>query len=162
MNRLPKMFLLTLPFILLGAFFLYLGTEAMPWELTDDGYPLDIFYYAMGAWFIGLSLVLVLGLVLFFRFAEKRQANFIEKGLKGHATILATEQTGVFINENPQVQFRLQVEIPGRPPYEVQHKQVVELIKLWAIAPGSVHAVYVDPDNDRNLLMELGTEQTAK
>lgn len=155
MKNLPRLLLLMVPFLLLGLFFLYLGTEALPGEMTDDGYPLDIFYYAMGAWFIGLPIVLALGLSLFFMAVGRKKSNLAANGIKGHATILATEQTGVFINENPQVRFKLQVEIPGRPPFEVLHKQVVELINLYAIAPGSVHTVYVDPANAHSLLLIL-------
>src|SRR4029453_8375929 len=36
-------------------------------------------------------------------------------GLAGTATVTGLTQTGMFLNENPQVELQLQVQLPGRP-----------------------------------------------
>ncbi len=155
MKRVLRGALLVLPFLALGGVFLYLGSDAPPGSLTDDGYPLDTFYYAMGAWFIGLPLALSLIISLLFVRAASRQRDLVEHGIKGTARIMQTEQTGTFVNNNPQVRFKLLIELPDRPPYEVPHLQIVDLIHLGAINPGSSLGVYVDPENSRNLLLDL-------
>ena len=46
-------------------------------------------------------------------------------GHPGHAQITGLTQTGMYLNEQPQVSMNLLVTVPGRPPYAATHKSFV-------------------------------------
>ncbi len=155
MKQFFKQSILIFPFIILGLIFLYLGYHAQPGELTDDGYPLNIFYYSMGAWFILLPLALLLVLKILSARVNRNRATLYESGVKGTAQIISIEETGTFVNNDPQIRFMLRVALPGQASYEVGHIEVVPLVKLYSISPGKTLTVYVDQNNSRNLWLEI-------
>src|SRR5438128_409492 len=56
--------------------------------------------------------------------AKADEAERIEAtGVAGQATIVGLTQTGMFLNDNPQVGIDLMVTIPGRQPYPAHLKQ---------------------------------------
>jgi hypothetical protein len=75
-------------------------------------------------------------------------------GIPGQARILSMTQTGMYVNEQPQVQFQLQVEAPNRPAYQVTRKEIVPLISLGALQNGQPLPVKIDPKDDQNLIIE--------
>src|SRR5919197_3220385 len=72
---------------------------------------------------IWIAVSIVIGLVYFFvnRRADAMRA-LTRTGLPGQAQILEMTQTGVYINENPQVKMKLHVEAQGLAPYECEKK----------------------------------------
>jgi hypothetical protein len=58
-------------------------------------------------------------------------------------------QTGMYLNEQPQVELSLLVTIPGQTPYAAKHKSFVPLILLGRLTSGAPLSVRVDP-NDLN------------
>lgn len=72
-------------------------------------------------------------------------------GLAGSATVTGMTQTGMFLNENPQVEMELTVQLPGRPPYPAKRKQFVPLILLGRLSAGTPLAVKVDPADPNNV-----------
>src|SRR5207248_6058265 len=58
-------------------------------------------------------------------------------GEEGTATITGLTQTGLFVNNNPEVKLDLQVSTPGRMPYPATHKEIVPLILLGQLAVGA-------------------------
>jgi hypothetical protein len=66
-------------------------------------------------------------------------------GIAGQATIVGLTQTGVSLNDNPQVGIDLMVTIPGRQPYAAHRKEFVPLILLGRLANGGMLPVKVDP-----------------
>lgn len=102
------------------------------------------------ALFTLLPITLVFGGVgLAFRKAAKRAAYLRAHGIQGRARVLAVVHTGVTVNGRPQMQMRLQVELPGRAPYEASSKM------LGAVPMGAQVAVRVDPRNPSDVLIEL-------
>ena len=97
--------------------------------------------------FVAVLLIVIFGLV---GRAAKRAEQLKREGVRGTATILSMEQTGVYVNEQPQVKFRLRVEASGITPYEVEKRAVVPLIALGTLANGRPLDVYIDrEDRDR-------------
>jgi hypothetical protein len=87
--------------------------------------------------------------------ANAERAERIEaSGLPGRATIVGLAQTGMFLNENPQIRLDLSVEIPGRPIFHVSHKEFVPLILLGRLAPGGVLPVKVDQADPTHLVIQ--------
>ena len=98
-------------------------------------------------------------------FASRMSANrekLLETGLAGQATVQSVTETGVFVNERPMVRMHLIVSVPGRAPYPVVHNEVVPLIALGMITPGSALPVAVDPANPQKLAIDWSGETRAR
>ncbi len=142
-----------LPFLAVGIGFIFFGFIAPPEALTDDGHNLKFFYYIMGVLFIFFPLITAWGVVLFYKRINDRETFLIQDGIHGEAEILQREQTGIYINELPQVKFRLLLTLPDREPYEMEYKDVVSMLDIGSITVGSKLPVYVDPNNEKNILL---------
>ena len=81
-------------------------------------------------------------------------ARIIASGVAGSATITGLTQTGMFLNENPQVEMDLLVQVAGKPPYAVKRKQFVPLILLGRLSSGAPLAVKVDPADPNNVVID--------
>lgn len=135
----------------IGAGLAVAGVLAPAGAKTDDGHPLDLFLYSMAAFFSLGPVVLIGGFAL----SNWREAAFIRDGIDAKGLVLAVEQTGTYVNEQPKLAFRLRVEGGGGPPYEVEHRQVVSLLSLAVVQPGAVLDVKVSRKH-RNKLLLLG------
>lgn len=155
MWKVPKwMYLIILiPFLAVGIGMIFFGFQASPESLTDDGYPLKEFLYIMGAFFIIMPFISTVGVMLFYKRINDRETNLIENGLKGEAEIINREQTGTYINELPQVKFLLQVTSPYGDSYQMEYKDVVSMLDLNSINVGAKLPVYIDPNNEKNILL---------
>ncbi|MFO0745826.1 MAG: hypothetical protein U1F43_09145 [Myxococcota bacterium] len=111
----------------------------------------------VGIAFLGTAgLNVVLGLV--FRNVARASAQLMRDGLTGSALVRGVSQTHVRINRQPVMRFTLEVQLPGRTPYAVEHRQAVPMLALPLIMPGSVLAVKVDPQRaERMALLFDGT-----
>jgi hypothetical protein len=78
---------------------------------------------------------------------QERARRLMAEGLVGQATITEVRDTGTVVNQNPVVEFDLQVAVDGRDPYPVTHRQVVSKLVVGNFAPGAVVPVRVDPGN---------------
>jgi hypothetical protein len=64
--------------------------------------------------------------------------------LPGQATILNLWETGMYVNQNPQVGFHLNVQHPDGSTYEAQTKTVVSIVQLPRLQPGATVSVKID------------------
>jgi len=81
---------------------------------------------------------------------QKRAQDLAAKGTQGEATILALEDTGMIVNNNPRVKLTLEVRMPMYPTYQVTKTMTVPLIRLSQIQTGSVVQVMVDMSDPTN------------
>jgi hypothetical protein len=51
-------------------------------------------------------------------FAPTRYRQFLERGLRGTATVKDAKRTGASVNAMPVLRLELEVSIPGKPPYQ--------------------------------------------
>lgn len=84
--------------------------------------------------------------------AQKAQYLMVS-GRRGSAVITTISQTGMFINENPQVEMDLEVDVEGIPTYAVSHRQVIAQIAIPQFQPGATVPVRVDPSNPSSLIV---------
>ena len=86
-----------------------------------------------------------------------RQAETSERlmasGRQGTATVTALRDTGVTINDNPQVELDLDVAVEGMPVYPVTHRQVISRLAIAGFQPGATLPVRVDPLQPRSLII---------
>jgi hypothetical protein len=115
--------------------------------------------------FVGEGMLLTAGilgavgfacLVIGLRLRASAAANdrLLTSGVAGQAAVTGLTQTGMYLNENPQVAIDLLVELPGRAPYPVQRKEFVPLILLGRLSSGAPLPVRVDPADPQRLVID--------
>lgn len=74
-------------------------------------------------------------------------------GRIGTATVTALRDTGVTINEDPEVELDLLVTLEGVEPYAVTHRQVIYRLAVAGFQPGATVPVKVDPQDLQSLIV---------
>ncbi len=95
-----------------------------------------------------ISLVLIFVFTLIWRLiiGPMITTSYIMKnGVNAEATILETWDTGVTVNNSPQVGMLVEVRQPGRPPYQTKTKQVVSRLQVQYYQPGMILGIKVHP-----------------
>ena len=72
---------------------------------------------------------------------QQKAQMLMTTGIVGQATIDAVNDTGVTVNENPQIELSLTVTVPGKDPYPASLTQVVSRIAIAGFQPGSTAAL---------------------
>ena len=121
---------------------------------------------AAGGMFLTAGILGVVGVVLLIialRIAAgTADADRVSRtGLVGTAQITGLTQTGMFLNQNPQVKLDLLVQVPGRAPYPASRKEFVPLIMLSQISPGASLPVKVDPNNPNDVVIQWDQPQAT-
>lgn len=89
--------------------------------------------------------LIVVGSVLLFIFVFRAAQNpKIKNGALGQATILKIWETGLTVNDRPQIGFLLNVQHPDGSSYETETKAVIPIIHLPQFQPGATVAVKID------------------
>jgi len=110
-------------------------------------------FYLTAAILGGLSLLLLM-------WARRMRAGYEEaqrlrvQGVPGTARIVGLRQTGVTLNDQPQVELNLEVTTSIQGPYPVTLKEWVPMIMLGRLTSGIPLPVKVDPANPNNLVIE--------
>jgi hypothetical protein len=81
---------------------------------------------------------------------RKRAEELMKVGTQGEATVLALQDTGMFINNNPRVTLQLEIRLPTIAPYQLTKTMTVPLIRLSQVQTGSVVSVMVDMSDPTN------------
>lgn len=76
-------------------------------------------------------------------------------GQSAEALVLDIEDTGMTLNGNPVVSFRLEVRPGAGPPYEARARGVVGRLDVPRIQPGAVLPVAIDPSDPRKVALRL-------
>ena len=101
--------------------------------------------------------VVGLGLLVWARMAARASAESDRikvQGVPGQAQITGMRQTGMYINNQPQVELQLQVTTQMHGAYPVTMKEVVPLMMLGTLSSGRPLPVKVDPANPQNVVIE--------
>lgn len=110
--------------------------------------------------YITIGILLMIGgmCFLFYKlfFAPMLNANRLRKiGLPGKARILEVRDTGVTINNSPQVKLILEVKNSFGQTYTTHCRVLVSRINPWAYSPGMELPVKIDPKNEKNVVIDI-------
>jgi len=90
------------------------------------------------------------------RLSGEREATRIRRvGVSAEAVVLAIADTGVTVNDNPVVDFRLQVRPASGPPYEVRTRGLVGRLDVPRVQPGAVLPVAIDPADPQKVALHI-------
>jgi hypothetical protein len=130
--------------LVLGAFFI-VGLGNLPFA---GGAMLMTGYILAG---VGILLI-VIGLIVGRRAAAVDE--ILTTGTAGTAQVTGVTQTGMYLNEQPQLDLQLMVSVPGRAPYPARHKSFVPLMLMGRVTSGQPLAVRVDPVDPQKLVVD--------
>lgn len=108
---------------------------------------------AMGGTFFVTGLIF-LGIGLAMKKSAERAAWLRIHGLSGTGQVQSVSPTGLSINNVPQMEFTLVVELAGRAPYTARTKALMSGMAA-AMAPGARVPVRVDPRQPQEILIEM-------
>lgn len=114
-------------------------------------------YAAIALWSVTL-VMLIAGLAM--RGRAARRSRIMTSGIDGTATITGMTQTGMFINNNPVVQFEATIETPTGT-YPASFRQMVPLISVGQLQVGARLAVKVDPNDPQGIVLAQGIPSTV-
>ena len=84
--------------------------------------------------------------------------ELLAEGLHGRARCIGVVDTGSTVSfggvEDPIVGFQLEVEVDGRPPYQVSHRQRVPRLMVAQVQPTATFAVRVNPADPHDLAID--------
>ena len=91
------------------------------------------------------------------RIYRGRIAFLFQNGIQGTAILKGIEQTGVEINNIPQFRMRLEITLPDRPPYEVIHKECLNVFVTSSIKKDMKINIYVHPAKPKSIFLDWET-----
>jgi hypothetical protein len=147
-SRVPAIGLFIAAFVQLGLFVLFVGLTVTG-VAGPAGTPLLITGAILGV--IGLIL-LYAGRRMLHRYKEAQRLR--AEGVDGQAQIMEMSQTGVTMNDQPQIQLRLMVTTPVHGSYEKIVREYVPLMQLGRLSNGLPLPVKVDRNNRENLIID--------
>ena len=137
-----------LPFIGIGATVL-LGEDFIDKLLSvnRDSLPAVIVVVVGAAVLLPVTgMFLLFGSILIPFFSSRRAKNkILAEGQTAEARILALDDTGTRINNDPLVSFTLEVYPPAQPPFRAEVRQTVSVIHLPSYQPGKIVGVKYMP-----------------
>lgn len=97
----------------------------------------------------------VAGFFLFRMFKNMNQnSNLVKTGVSAPAVIIGLEDTGVTMNDSPQVRLTLQVTPVDRPPFQAVATTFVGRLQVGMITPGASVNVRYDPNDISKVAVE--------
>lgn len=117
-------------------------------------------------WYMGIGMLVLFGgmFYLFYRLFFKPLINagrLMKTGLPGKARILEVRDTGVTINNNPQVKLMLEVKSSLGQRYTTECRVLVSRLNPGAFMPGMEVAVKIDPKNEKNVVIDTSAASAA-
>lgn len=146
-----------IPFIFssIGIGFLIAGYTAEPGALTDDGYPLNKFFYMMGGFFVVWPIVLFSAIIYFQKRKSQREEHLKTQGIKGKARVMGMRQTGVRINHVPQVVLDLHITTDFGEKLQLPYKKCIQPMYYSILRPDVDLEVYINPEKKDKVFVDL-------
>mgnify|MGYP005812690929 CR=1 FL=1 len=76
-------------------------------------------------------------------------------GQAAEALVLEIRDTGITVNDDPVVAFRLEVRPVSGPAYEVETRGLVGRLDVPQVQPGAVLPVAIDPQDPRKVALRI-------
>ncbi len=101
-----------------------------------------------------IPLVLVISGGVVWSFMRTLYPVRIQDGVSAPARVLKVWDTGVSINDNPQVGLRLEVSPRERAAFQAEGRTLVSRLKVALVQPGTAAVVTYDPRNLKRILVD--------
>jgi len=106
---------------------------------------------------LGLGAVIaILAVTVAIRRSRARRAEharILDQGTLAKARIVSARNNGS-LNNNPYVDFVLEVQPEGEEPYRVEHRTLVSQMAIPRVQPDTEIDVYVDPSDPQSVVID--------
>lgn len=131
----------------------------MPPEITELLAGTSIFIVLAVCGGTVLSIALTIGIAIFARRLINKTVGpnrgILQNGMPAQAKIVGVRQTGVMLNNQPQILFDLEVQPPGGVPYRAQAKAVIPIVNIPQFQPGVEVPVKIHPSDPTQVVMDV-------
>jgi hypothetical protein len=101
---------------------------------------------------IGFTVLILAVVFLPMLRGSLRSSQLMKTGVSAQAQILKVWQTGMYVNEQPQLGMVLQVQpTDGTAPFQAEAKKVVSFVQIPQFQPGGMLEVKYDPANPKDV-----------
>jgi hypothetical protein len=146
MKSVRRMFILSgiiaLISLAVGAFLMFLGPDHI--EISAKNLPELLGDEDLLPIIIVPASLLIMGVVMI-PFLKVMFPGEIKNAVTAKARVIKVWDTGVSINDNPQVGLQLEVTPPTGSPFEVEAKTVVSRLNAALVQPGTTADIKYDP-----------------
>ena len=87
--------------------------------------------------------------------ASQERQQLLMTGVPANGRILQLMDTGMFVNNNPQVRIVVEVQPPGGAPYQAQCTMVLSYLAIPRVQPGCQVPVRYDPTNPMRIALAI-------
>lgn len=108
-----------------------------------------------GAGFLGIAGMLGCGAIVDSFSGRKEACEILSIGKPASGRVVRLIDTGASINDDPVVEFVLEVTPPDGSPYEAHTKALISRLDIPAIQPGRVFPVKYDPQLPTRVAIDL-------
>ena len=134
--------LITLGGIILAAFLVFTGPD----RIVLSGRSLrELLQSEEAAGMIAIPVVLVITAVVMWSVFRTISPKKIKNGVYAPARVLEVHDTGVSVNDNPQVRLVIEVMPKNGSPFQAQVKTLVSRLEAALVQPGVEAVVVYDP-----------------
>ncbi len=134
-----------------GVFELVLASLFLFFGATDE---FLLFPFGLTAAILGITGFALVWFGLRARRSAAEAERISSTGQAGTAIVTGLTQTGMTLNDQPQMDIELMVSIPGRAPYAAKRKEFVPLMLLGRLSAGSPLPVKVDPSDPGDVIID--------
>ena len=111
----------------------------------DTWFPMDEILF-LGIFFIVFPPLFTFFLVFKMKKGNRREAELLRDGIKLEAVLLSMTETGTTVNNAPEIEMELSLELPDGFAMKVKHRCFVSLLDLVNLSPGNRLSVVMDPE----------------
>ncbi len=142
----PHIVFLTIGIVLLTAYSNGLRTPESSW------FPMDEILF-LGIVFIVFPPIATLFLIFRINKHNRKQDLIIKDGIELQGEILSVCETGLEVNDTPEIEMMLLIEFPDGTKQEIKHRCFVNLLDLSKLSPGISIPVCIDPIKTERLVV---------
>ena len=147
--------LVTIPFIVVGIGIIYYTSgilENIPGTIFSS-LRTEMLY--LGIFFIISPFIGFAWMHIFIGKGKKNARYLLNNGIPGTAKILNYNETGVYVNNTPKIEFDLEISSQKHDTYQTSYKDFISIIYFGKLAVGNELAVLIDPHNKANILIDF-------
>ena len=93
---------------------------------------------------------------------SRERQRLLQMGTPAQGQIMAVQQTGTYLNNQPEVMIQVQVFPPNGHPYMAQVRQFVSMFEIPQYQVGAQVHVRIDPQNPSHVAIAPGAPMMAQ
>ncbi len=111
--------------------------------------------YALGIFFIVSPFIGTAWTMLWIGRGQNRAAWLIKNGVQGTGKVLGYDETGMYVNNVPKIELRLEITTSRHGTYQITHDEYINLLYLSKLSIGKELQIMVDPQDQKNIFINL-------